>query len=1424
MYNFGVRLYNHDEFEHAVVLLTRSCSCLLDWCGANKERLYEASAFAGLCTRWCLIAKCHDKNNDSKAAVAALRKGLMQIAPLIDLPSGIEPSTNMVNDFVTMWAKQMVTNSTQLSGKTPPATTCAGEDLVNIMTELIEQRSITTAAAGMMLERGLIALAAHKNAEVCASQGLLIDMLLQSIYVASTVTDILGRVRVLLSKAQLVYSRGTSASSPDTAAGVLTYFQDAIIMLQDGLKGAVDKSVDFCNLTEQLGRVYVFYASHMLELSFQNVNKSIVGDTTQDMLQKAFTVYSSLIHTYRAHDDMMAQCLEGRHLWYELRLLTDLCETLGEYSLQLHSLGLRCLYASLCGDRGENPPTSHVIVEKCNSLTELCVLHHRMQFSQLGIVFSSQAADTMAHWTDSHRALDQDLDAEAVKRSDLQIKLAHALNLYEKTDHEASMDILQKALSVCVAGKGRQWTSLTAKCNSYMTNIHVARGDTYDAMQTSFESLQLRVQLLPACAAFLRRAAVSGDTAARPEDSSVDATAPETATKRNMQLSTFSSGSAGSFSHWQEFGGLLESLVQTGQLAIAYGRGKEGDMYLQAAFNIASNIGSSSWMSRSLFAQAQASFHRRDYQKCQHHVDLLLEHCEDRPCPLAMCHAVQAHVLRGDYFRKTEDISESLQMYSLAAEVLKTLRGATFLQDALYQLNIDGQQYDITTVLDVSSVQCADPPAKAVKNKSSATKVQPNVLNRLQVYIDVKRGRALSLQGEHEHAQSTIVSALDAFDGPQTFQRALGLYYLGCSRQHQLLPNGADAWTLHAQRGEPLSDSTNTKGAGKTAKRKPKSKAKAGNMAVDALTVRQTFEDCIQIAVSLNLTSLVTKSCHRLARMLGNQIQSLRLLHQALCHPQCRHMQSVLCSNSAHTDGATAELTKLFALDGLRDDAAFTQEYVQRLPKSWTVCTVTLDSGSQEEDSALMVTRIQSNEPTIAVRIPLPNSDGDHSWTNVTAAWARLMRENIESLAVDPPQGQGNTHTAEQKSTWWSRRSSVDDEIGSILSSVEENWFGGLKGLLLGQVKNATLAGELRNRADDIVSATELFGGHRLDTATARVIMGCIDTLSEDELIRVCRDMVAGHIDSSMKFLPGTKTSVDEVACDLASNFRSSYDAACKDVDMASALERLPTILLLGADVQQIPWESMPCLIKHPVSRMPSLPFVMARLEEVVGPETAWHQTNPGVHSDSGFYVLNPERDLAGTQETLEPEFVGRTAWEGVVAERPTADDFRNGLSGKDVFVYCGHSTGERYFRGHEMPKMERCAVTLLMGCSSGKLTHVGDFGVEGMPLWYTLAGCPALVANLWDVTDRDIDKFCASLLESWLPGKLPAPSNGGGKKKPAKKRGGKVGARASDCSDNDEELTSLPPLAQARGACKLKFLNGAAPVCYGVPVRMLTE
>lgn len=67
------------------------------------------------------------------------------------------------------------------------------------------------------------------------------------------------------------------------------------------------------------------------------------------------------------------------------------------------------------------------------------------------------------------------------------------------------------------------------------------------------------------------------------------------------------------------------------------------------------------------------------------------------------------------------------------------------------------------------------------------------------------------------------------------------------------------------------------------------------------------------------------------------------------------------------------------------------------------------------------------------------------------------------------------------------------------------------------------------------------------------------------------------------------------------------------------------------------------------------------------------------------------------------------------------------------------------------------------------------------------LGGCPAVIGNLWDVTDKDIDRFTLEMLRMVVEG----------------------------------ESVELA-MARARQACKLKWLIGAAPVMYGVPIRVV--
>ena len=82
-------------------------------------------------------------------------------------------------------------------------------------------------------------------------------------------------------------------------------------------------------------------------------------------------------------------------------------------------------------------------------------------------------------------------------------------------------------------------------------------------------------------------------------------------------------------------------------------------------------------------------------------------------------------------------------------------------------------------------------------------------------------------------------------------------------------------------------------------------------------------------------------------------------------------------------------------------------------------------------------------------------------------------------------------------------------------------------------------------------------------------------------------------------------------------------------------------------------------------------------------------------------------------------------------------------------------------------------------------------------------------VGNLWDVTDRDIDRFAMALLEKWL-GKHASSKNTG-------TRAARLGSE-DESQRTEEEVCISKSVSQSRNVCRLPHLIGAAPVCYGIP------
>jgi hypothetical protein len=232
-------------------------------------------------------------------------------------------------------------------------------------------------------------------------------------------------------------------------------------------------------------------------------------------------------------------------------------------------------------------------------------------------------------------------------------------------------------------------------------------------------------------------------------------------------------------------------------------------------------------------------------------------------------------------------------------------------------------------------------------------------------------------------------------------------------------------------------------------------------------------------------------------------------------------------------------------------------------------------------------------------------------------------------------------------------------------------------------------------------------------------------------------------------------------------------------------------ILVLDSRVQALPWESMPLLRGHAVYRLPSVAFVEQRARRLLDDASAAATATVDVRKAQ--FVLNPSNDLNATQQRYETSgrfqaWARKLAWSGASGRQPVVEEYRGMLENSGLFLYVGHSSGEQYFRVSQMDLLKKCATVMLMGCGSGSLKISGEYDAHGVVLHYLFAGAPAAVANLWSVTDGDIDLLSLDLLERFVDG-ATRPSL----------------ARA---------------VAAARERCKLRYLNGSATVVYGTPVR----
>ena len=454
------------------------------------------------------------------------------------------------------------------------------------------------------------------------------------------------------------------------------------------------------------------------------------------------------------------------------------------------------------------------------------------------------------------------------------------------------------------------------------------------------------------------------------------------------------------------------------------------------------------------------------------------------------------------------------------------------------------------------------------------------------------------------------------------------------------------------------------------------------------------------------------------------------------------------------------------------------------LPDGWIVIELDYNKSTK----SLNVQRRVSGQPDpLFVSIKLNESSINTSFESILAKLRSIIEASDHTTSFEVT---NKIKTYDEKLDWWNTRKNLDKELESLLEELEKRWFGGLTALF--QHIRYTPS-ELMRMKTTVISIMESIMGDCIAKPLRKLtddVFGFFLTIPQPDVKKIS-DIIHLILHSiNIESFPEdcTENISREILKCVNSLKRNNMILANED-------NKNHIVLVSGKSCTHIPWESLPCLRTQSVTRMPTITQLKDYLIKYK------YLLENGVDSSKGHYIINPGGDLQRTEANLTPRFKDLSGWDGIVGRAPSDEEIIKAFDNSNLYIYAGHGGGEQYVKSKHIKSRNHIPPSLLLGCSSGVLKGEGNVHQYGTAYNYINGGCPMLLVNLWDVTDKDIDTFTINMLTKW---------------------GFFVDYDSFDPFDMGVDNPSLPQsVAKSRDSCKLRFLNGAAPIVYGLPLSL---
>ncbi|SCW01123.1 LAFE_0D05578g1_1 [Lachancea fermentati] len=380
----------------------------------------------------------------------------------------------------------------------------------------------------------------------------------------------------------------------------------------------------------------------------------------------------------------------------------------------------------------------------------------------------------------------------------------------------------------------------------------------------------------------------------------------------------------------------------------------------------------------------------------------------------------------------------------------------------------------------------------------------------------------------------------------------------------------------------------------------------------------------------------------------------------------------------------------------------------------------------------------------------------------------------------------------DQRKQWWKTRYDLDKRMSDLMRKIEESWFSGFKSFFNHQIIPSDVMQKFKGRFQEVLQQNlptrKQFGNPSMFLQVDDFILELFLKLSPSDpcFVEMMEDLIFFVFD--ILLFHGEENAYDEIDTSL---IHVQIEELINDYRNEHSSPQIVThtFLIVSSCAHIIPWESIGFMREISITRIPCLSSLREMIQNSQGAIAPDVKLNRNLSM-----ILNPQGDLLRTEDNFRDKF---ETWAEcipgsnlIVGKKPTENTFMEMLRDSSAFIYIGHGGGEQYARMKEIKKCRSIAPSFLLGCSSAYMRNYGHLEPSGVVYAYLMGGCQMVVGNLWDVTDKDIDKFSSAMFSH-----LAFVENG--------KRPKRI-----------SEAVNL-----SRDACHLKYLNGAAPVVYGLPL-----